>query len=191
MTIGLLIEIIVMVEVVLQKPAVRCKQAYPGLLHTGVLKVKDKNGLDLIVQRIDILARLALHTLARLALRDLASQSRQRTDWTKRDIGLLEKFPIDADSSCALFLDQPYQITDRRVLGIGIQLSERSFEVVAETGLNLVMKWGFRHDIEIYSSRFVIIFNPSDLQLVEFQQLSVQLLKKIVYVARLPVKGND
>ena len=72
-----------------------------------------------------------------------------------------------------------------------MQLSERSFEVVAETGLNLVMKWGFGHDVEMCNSGFVIIFNPSDLQMVEFQQLSVQLLKKIVYVARLPLKCND
>lgn len=65
------------------------------------------------------------------------------------------------------------------------------FDIVAETDLNFEMQRRFAHDVEICSSGFVIIFNSSDLQLVEFQQLSVQLLEKIVYVARLPVKGND
>ena len=51
------------------------------------------------------------------------------------------------------------------------------------------MQKRFGHDVEVYSPRFVIIFNPSDLRLVEFQQPSVQVLEKIVYVARLPVKG--
>jgi hypothetical protein len=53
------------------------------------------------------------------------------------------------------------------------------------------MQKRFGHDVEICSSGFVIIFDPSDLRLVEFQQLSVQLLKKIVYVVRLPVECND
>jgi hypothetical protein len=65
---GLLIEIIVMVEFVMLSPAVRCEQAYPGLLHAGVLKVKDEDGLDLAVRRIDVLERLPLHMLAGFAL---------------------------------------------------------------------------------------------------------------------------
>lgn len=55
----------------------------------------------------------------------------------------------------------------------GARLCGAIVDIIAETGLDLVMKLGFAHDVEICSSRFVIIFDPSGLQLVEFQQLSV------------------
>jgi hypothetical protein len=104
---------------------------------------------------------------------------------------LLEELAIGLDVGCALFRGRPYQVTDRSILGGDKQFSKRSFEIVAETGLNMVMKRGFAHDVEIYSSGFVIIFDPSDLRLVEFKQLSVQLFEKIVYLARLPVEAEN
>jgi hypothetical protein len=53
------------------------------------------------------------------------------------------------------------------------------------------MQRRFAHDVEIYSPGFVIIFDPSDLRLVEFKQPSVQLLKKIVYLAVMPVEPEN
>lgn len=128
---------------------------------------------------------------AGLALRDLANQRWQGTNLAKRNIGLLKKFVLLFNGSCALFLGGPYQVTDRSILGGDKQLSKRSLEVVAETGLNLVMKRGFAHDVEIYCLGFVIVFEPSDLQFVECNQPSVQLLAKVVYLTRLPAEAED
>jgi hypothetical protein len=63
--------------------------------------------------------------------------------------------------------------------------------MIAETDLNFEMQRRFAHDVEIYSPGFVIIFDPSDLRLVEFKQPSVQLLKKIVYLAVMPVEPKN
>jgi hypothetical protein len=57
--------------------------------------------------------------------------------------------------------------------------------------LNLIMERGFTRDIEIYRLRFVVVFEPSDLPFVEFKQPGVQLLIKIVYLARLPVEADN
>jgi hypothetical protein len=53
------------------------------------------------------------------------------------------------------------------------------------------MKLGFTHDVEVYRLGFVIVFEPSDLDLVEFNQPGVQLLRKIVCLARLPVEAEN
>lgn len=95
-----------MVEFVIRKPAVRGEQAYPGLLHAGVLKTENENSLDFAVRAIPVLVCLPLHMFARLALRDLTNQNRERTDWTKRDIGLLEESAIGLNVGCASLHDR-------------------------------------------------------------------------------------
>ena len=68
LTVGLLIEIIIVEE----DPGacgIACSQeADPCLLYAGVLKIDDKSDSDLAVRRIDVLTRLPFHMSARLAL---------------------------------------------------------------------------------------------------------------------------
>ncbi len=79
---------------------------------------------------------------------------------------MLKGFVLVIDGSCALFLGGPYQITDRSILGGDKQLPKRRLEVVAETGLVLIMKRGLAHDAEIYRFGFVVVFKPPDLPFV-------------------------
>lgn len=64
-------------------------------------------------------------------------------------------------------------------------------DMAAKTDLNLVMQNGLAHDVEIYHLGFVIVFESSDFRLVEFDQPGVQLLRKIVHLARLPVEAEN
>jgi hypothetical protein len=78
LTVGLLIEIIIVKELGMLNPAARrfvCrKEADPRFFHPLVLKVKDEDGSDLSVRQLDVLPGLLLHVLPGLALRDLAYQ---------------------------------------------------------------------------------------------------------------------
>jgi hypothetical protein len=104
---------------------------------------------------------------------------------------LLEEFAIILDVGCALLLDRSQRVIDYRIMRRGEQLFDAIVDMIAEAGLNFVMQKRFAHDVEIYSPGFVIIFDPSDLRLVEFKQSSVQLLKKIACLAVMPVEPEN
>lgn len=59
-----------------------------------------------------------------------------------------------------------YELLHQSSLPEAIHLYDAIVNIIAETSLDLVIKLGFVYDVKIYSSRFMIIFNPSDLQLV-------------------------
>jgi hypothetical protein len=103
---------------------------------------------------------------------------------------LLKEFAIELDIGCPWFVDRSQLVSNHWIIRRGKQLADMIFDIVAETDLNFEMQRRFAHDVEKYCLGFVIIFDPSDLRLVEFQQPSVQLLEKIVYVARLPVEAE-
>jgi hypothetical protein len=103
------------------------------------------------------------------------------------------EFVLVLDVSCPSLGNGIYQARGLRVVGveIGCKLMEAIVEKIAELSLDLVMEIGFGHDVEIYRLGFVIVIEPPDLRLVEFEQAGVELLGKIVHLVRLPMEAED
>lgn len=46
----------------------------------------------------------------------------------------------------------------------------------------------FAHNVEMHRLGFVIVFKASDLRLVQFDQLGIQLFRKVLNLACLPME---
>jgi hypothetical protein len=62
---------------------------------------------------------------------------------------LLEEFAIGVDGGCASLPDIFQRVKNYRILRRGEQLFDEIVDIIAETGLNLVMQRRFGHDVEI------------------------------------------
>jgi hypothetical protein len=82
-------------------------------------------------------------------------------------------------------------VADGKIIRGGKQLCKAILDVVAKTGLNLILELGFAHNVEIGRLGFVIVFESSDFLFVKFNQPAIQLCKKIVCLTCLPVEAEN
>lgn len=88
-------------------------------------------------------------------------------------------------------LDRAYQPTKYGIIRSDSQIGKMDHDMVANLGLNMMMNQGFARNVDVYRLRFIIVLEPPNSRLVELKQPSVQLFRKLMYLARLPVEAND
>jgi hypothetical protein len=138
------------------------------------LKIDDENKLDFAVGVVDVIECLLLHVLTSLALRDLANQRRQRACLAKCDICLLVELILVFDVECTSLHERPDPLAESSIVCQTTQFGNTMLEVVTDAGLDLIVKLGFTHAVDIYDAGLVIVFEPSNFRLAEFNQPVVE-----------------
>lgn len=71
------------------------------------------------------------------------------------------------------------------------QLCNTILDIAAEASLNLIMELRLAHNVEIHRLGLVIVLESADFQFVEFNEPGVELFKKPIDFACLPVEAEN